>query len=69
MEDLYAEIRLQTFKGRDVLIHDLLGIQSPIFHSVLLKCLHKICKHPPNPYFCKEVVFGNMLGETLWDAV
>lgn len=57
------------FKGRDVLTHDLLGIKLPFFHSVLLKCPHKICKHPLNPYFCKEVVFGNVFGEALWDAV
>lgn len=68
-EGLYAKTWCQVFKGRDVLIHDLLGAQPPLIHSVLLECPHKVCKHPPDPDLCEEVVLGNLFGERPWNAV
>lgn len=69
VEYLDAKTRRQPFKDGDVLPHDVLGIELCRSRSVLLKCPHKICKHPLNPYFCKEVALGNVLGKTLWDTV
>lgn len=68
-EGLCAETWCQVFESRDVLIHDLVGSQPPFIHSVLLKGLHKVCEHPPDPNFCQEVVSGYVFGERFWNAV
>ncbi len=68
-EGLCAKTWCQVFQSRDVLVHNLVGAQPPFIHSVLLKCPHKVCKHPPDPDLCQEVVSGNVFGETFWNAV
>lgn len=66
-EDLRAKTWCQVFKSRHVLVHDLLGTQPPLIHSVL-EGPHKLFKHPPNPYFGEDFVFRNVFGERLRDA-
>ncbi len=68
-EGLGAKMWCQVLQSRDVLIHDLVGAQPPPIHCVLLEGLHKLGKHPPDPDFCQEVVFGNEFGERPWNAV
>lgn len=57
------------FESRDVLIHDLLGAQPALIHSVLLKSPYEVCKHSPDPDFSQEVVFGNVFGKRPGDAM
>lgn len=68
-ESLCAKTWHQVFKSGDVLIHDLLGAQPPLIHSVLLESPHKVSKHSANPNFSQEVVFGNVFGKGLWNAM
>lgn len=68
-EGLNSKMRHHVFKSGYILIDDLMSAQSSIIHSVLLEFMHKIRKHPPDPYFCQEVVFGNVSGERPWNAV
>lgn len=68
-EGLNSKMRCHVFKSGYILIDDLMSAQSSIIHCVLLEFLHKICKHPPDPYLCQEVVFGNVSGERPWNAI
>lgn len=67
-EDLGAEARRQVLQSGDVLVHDLVDAQPPGLHRVLLEGPHKVCKHPPDPDLCQEVVLGNVPGERPRDA-
>lgn len=67
-EDLYTKARCQVLQCRYILIHDFLGAQPSLIHSVLLEGPHKICKHSPDPHLNKEVVLGYMFGERPWNA-
>lgn len=62
-EGLRSKTWCQVFESGDVLVHDLVGAQSTLIHSVLLEGPHELSKHPPDPDFRQEVVFGNVFGE------